>query len=84
MKKAYTKPEIIFDDFSLATTIAVGCQNQTHTPSWNMCGVDIPGVGQAFSEAMLSCTVKITEGNEGQYNFCYHVPTETNRLFNSL
>ena len=84
MKKAYTKPEIIFDDFSLATTIAAGCQNQTHTPSWNMCGVDIPGVGHAFSEAMLSCMVKITEGNEGQYNFCYHVPTETNRLFNSL
>ena len=30
----------MFDDFSLATTIAAGCQNQTHTPAWNMCGIN--------------------------------------------
>ena len=83
MKKAYTKPEILFDDFSLATTIAAGCQNQTHTPAWNMCGINY-GKDVLFAEGMLSCTKKVTKDDEGMYGYCYHVPTDATKLFNSL
>lgn len=79
MKKAYTKPEIIFDDFSLATTIAAGCAVQTNTPSWNMCGYSFGGQN-LFLSGIAACTNQVEDGDWG----CYHVPTDTTKLFNSL
>lgn len=79
MKKAYTKPEIIFDDFSLATTIAAGCAVQTNTPSWNICGVSY-GPGMVFTSGIAACSIPADDGSYG----CYHIPTDTTKLFNSL
>lgn len=88
MKKTYRKPAIFFEDFSLTTNIAAGCEVQTDTPSWNQCGVSIGGGTYAFIEGVSQCNWKITPNEEGIIDFngdkmCYHVPIETNNLFNS-
>lgn len=44
-----------------------------------VCGLELPGVGKAFLDNIAGCEVKFTESDE----YCYHVPTEDNKLFNS-
>ena len=41
MKKAYSKPDIVFEDFSLSTNIAAGCEENPslYTETVNTCGV---------------------------------------------
>lgn len=80
MKKVYVKPDIIFDDFTLSTTIAAGCERQTDTPSSNMCGVEFGGM-TLFTSAVLACT---TEVDDGFNDICYHNPSDILNLFNSL
>ena len=55
MKKAYVKPEIYFESFELSANIATACPKATHTPSDNMCGVNIDGVGMVFLDAIAEC-----------------------------
>ena len=80
MKKKYEKPQIYIETFSLDTTIAGSCELDTPLPSYEKsCGYPIRG-GIVFIEG-TSCT---TVPENGEYNgFCYHVPIETNNLFNS-
>lgn len=85
MRKFYSKPEIFFEDFSLSTSITVGCDVQTHTPSKDQCGIYVEGVGNLFLTTIAGCN-----GEGGfpvefdNYNgICYHVPLDTNNLFNS-
>lgn len=81
MKKTYTKPEIMFEDFKLSTNIAAGCETKTSTPSLDQCGYAVPGVGVIFIQGVNGCTKKI---ESGEFNgLCYHNPTELNNLFNS-
>ena len=85
MKKAYMKPEIVFESFSMSTNIAAGCEVQTDTPSENACGVLFSGLN-VFLEGMQGCEdfqVK-NEGGDGRYgNLCYHIPTGEQNLFTS-
>ena len=37
MRKAYSKPQIMFEDFTLSTNIAAGCEVKTNTPSQMQC-----------------------------------------------
>lgn len=80
MKRAYSKPEIAFENFSLSTSIAVGCELDTPLPTYEAsCGYPIRG-GIVFVEGP-QCT---THPQDGKYNgFCYHVPYESSNLFNS-
>ena len=80
MKKTYEKPAIIFEDFSLSTSIAAGCELETPLPSYEEnCGYPIKGA-IIFVEG-TQCT---SYPQDGTYNgFCYHVPLDTNNLFNS-
>lgn len=80
MKKAYVKPYIVFEDFSMSTNIAGDCELDTPEPSSaQSCGYPIKG-SVVFVEG-AQCTYK-PQG--GVYNgYCYHVPTENNNLFNS-
>ena len=80
MKKAYTKPEIIFDDFSLATTIAAGCAKRFTAAAKDSCGI-VFGAGMLFTNDMGGCTIK-AEVDDGGY--CYHVPADGMNLFTSL
>lgn len=86
MKKVYSKPEIIFEDFALSTNIAGDCEQKTNNPTNHACGLDFSGL-TVFLTTMGGCVdIKIApnEYGGGEYNtFCYHVPTESNNLFNS-
>ena len=80
MKKAYIKPDIIFEDFTLSTSIAAGCGKPTETPSWNMCGV-VFGPMNLFLSSISACTDPVEDGS---YGYCYHNPSDLTNLFNSL
>lgn len=81
MRKVYSKPDIIFEDFSLSTSIAAGCETKTNTPSQDKCGFRF-GAYMAFVAGVEACTMPVADGsiNDG---FCYHVPSAENNLFNS-
>lgn len=83
MKKAYSKPEIFFEDFTLTTNIAGTCEHKTNTPSSWQCGVESSGI-KVFLEGMTGCEFAVgAAGGDGEFNgICYHVPYGEN-LFNS-
>ena len=84
MKKAYSKPEIFFEDFTLTTNIAGTCEHKTNTPSSWQCGVNASGIN-VFLEGMTGCEdfAVGAAGGDGEFNnICYHVPYGEN-LFNS-
>lgn len=79
MKKAYSKPEIMFESFISSTNIA-GCGVDTNLPSKDVCGIPQgPGV-TLFMEGISGCSVNVKDGDN---NVCYHNPTDTNMLFGS-
>lgn len=83
MKKKYSQPDIIYDEFSLCTSIAAGCEVQTNTPSWNQCGFVFDDA-IVYTDDVHGCKfggITITDG--GLDGICYHVPTDDNNLFNS-
>lgn len=85
MKKAYTKPFVMFHDFSLTTSIAGDCEEKTNLPSNNSCGMDFSGA-VVFMQGMEGCTdIKVDNvGGDGDFNgICYHVPSGDKNLFNS-
>ena len=44
MKKIYSKPEIMFDSFTLTTNIAAGCGKKIDTHVNGVCGLELPAV----------------------------------------
>ena len=85
MKKAYTKPEIMFEDFTLSSSIAGTCEEDTNVHSMGNCGMDFSGL-MVFLDGMGGCTdIKVDNvGGDGDFNgICYHVPSGDNNLFNS-
>lgn len=81
MKKTYTKPEIMFEDFSLSTSIAAGCEVGAHHTE-NACAYENEDFGEfIFTEGLTVCT---TTYPDGAYNgLCYHVPEDTMNIFAS-
>lgn len=85
MKKTYSKPEIMFEDFTLNTNIAGDCETKTNVHSNNECGLDFSGL-MVFMQGMNGCAdIKVDNvGGDGKFNgICYHVPAGDNNLFNS-
>lgn len=84
MKKAYSKPMITFESFTLSTNIAAGCEVKTSLLGKGACGYSTK-LGVVFTSLVDDC--RITEGvdttNESYNDICYHVPSETYNLFNS-
>lgn len=81
MKKAYSKPDIVFEDFSLSTNIAAGCEALANFPQGDCGYVFAPDV-VIFMEERHGCT---TEVETGEYNgICYHNPSDDNNLFSSF
>ncbi len=84
MKKRYSSPDIAFESFSLATSIAGNCELKTDTKADGECAYFMDGVGSVFVTGMYACTVQITDDQNFNFNgFCYHVPVENCNLFNS-
>ena len=85
MKKTYVKPEIMFEDFTLCTSIAAGCEIIIPTPVSGTCGYAYEGGnGQTLFTAEMGdnvCNIAIDDDKDN--GFCYHVPVQTNNLFNS-
>lgn len=83
MKKVYTKPVIVIEDFSLSTNIAGNCDVIIDTQSSGMCGLDFGGT-MIFITDYAGCQDFEVSPDDGQYNgICYHVPTSNNDMFNS-
>lgn len=85
MKKVYTKPEIMFESFTLSQAIAGDCETTTDLQSNTTCGLDFSGV-IVFMTGMGGCTGIQVDGAGGDGEFggvCYHVFTGENNLFNS-
>lgn len=82
MKKAYTKPEIVFEDFSLSTNIAAGCEFPSQIHAKDSCGFYFEGVGFIFITEESGCVDREIE--TGVFSgICYHVPTEDSNVFSS-
>lgn len=84
MKREYAKPIIVFEDFTLNTSIASGCEAKTNLQAMGNCGW-IPNAhwnqGAIFMDSSTGCA--ITPSQAGYDTLCYHVPTESYNLFNS-
>ena len=83
MKKTYTKPQILFEDFALSTSISAGCELETPEPSYfENCGYNVdPRLPDIIFLQGTQCN---RYPDDGLYNgFCYHNPTDAANLFNS-
>lgn len=86
MKREYTKPIVVFEDFTLSTNIAGDCDRIVGNPSKGTCGIlgSVPGVDNLFSssvtESLDGC--QIWNDTDVYDGYCYHVP-QNDDLFNS-
>lgn len=83
MRKTYLKPEIVFEDFSLCENIAAGCEIIVPAPRSGQCGYAYEGGGGAtlFVDDTTGCSDHMPDSESN--GFCYHVPIQSNNLFNS-
>lgn len=84
VKKNYSKPDILFEDFSLSTNIAAGCEVKTNTSGMDECGVKY-GPTTVFVSGVDECekNTVITDGSQDSDSICYHTFADTNNVFNS-
>lgn len=79
MKKTYSKPEILFEDFSLSTSIAAGCEYTNGLHAQGDCGYETRD-GIVFVIGVSGCKYTQPDTND---SLCYHVPNEYNNIFSS-
>lgn len=87
MKKAYEKPIIIFENFSVSAHIAGDCEAIVGNPSKGTCAIIGTGGDAVFDNSIKACVFTPTDmGFENDDMFdqaCYHIPDPYNSLFNS-
>jgi hypothetical protein len=81
MKKTYSKPDIFFEDFSLSTNIAAGCELFPTDYIGDTFVVEFGG--NILLSAGPHCTSAIQDGKNEFNNLCYHVPFEDFNVFMS-
>ena len=82
MKRKYTKPDIVFESFSMSTSIAAGCEKRVNFAQ-EVCAVptSTPFVNVFVETYGSLCD---TYPSNDQYDgFCYHIPIESSNFFNS-
>lgn len=80
MKKSYSKPDILFESFSLSSSVAAGCAVDTPLPQSDKCG--LPYFNWViFMNELQGCTKIVSTGLMD--GVCYHPPTEQTNLFTS-
>ena len=79
MKRTYTAPDILFEDFTMSTSIALNCDVRVNNSTENVCGYETRN-GIVFTDDISGCKYKQPDGYDG---ICYHVPIDTADLFNS-
>lgn len=80
MKKTYSKPNIVFESFSLCTSIAVGCLIVAPGEKVGTGGVQA-GPFVVFQNETQGCVMLIENGYLN--GFCYHNPADYNNLYYS-
>lgn len=79
MKKTYSAPEILFEDFALSSSISAGCEFKTRNQTQGSCGYPTRN-GNVFIDANTGCDYHEPDVND---SLCYHVPNEYANIFNS-
>ena len=81
MKKTYTKPEIMFEDFSLSTSIALACKYGAHHAEYACPYEDEDMMIIVFIDHSMGCQDLV---ENGIYNgLCYHNPDDDTKIFAS-
>ena len=81
MKKPYNKPDVVFESFSLNTSVAANCALEANF-SMGACGFEFTDTMTIFIDYTQGCTTIDTNNKYGDL-VCYHNPADWNRLFNS-
>ena len=79
-KKQYSAPDIFFEDFSLSTSIAAGCEEKPFDYT-DMCGVKWSKDNILFAEGFSNCTKDIIPGDTEYNGLCYHNPSDNYNVF---
>lgn len=79
MKKAYSAPEILFEDFALSTSISAGCEFKTDLQAKGDCGYFTRN-GIVFMDTVSGCKYHAPDVDD---SLCYHVPNTYANIFNS-
>lgn len=84
MKKTYTKPEILFEDFSLNNSITVGCEKIAQQAEYECAYTVSTSAGDLaiFTDKVLNGACSYTQP-DGYNEICYHVPSTANNVFTS-
>lgn len=88
MKKTYQKPQIMFESFSLTTTIASGCEKIITTSAKDICGEKVAKGSYLFFTGIDQCNVipaqeGTVDSSKGYDGVCYHNPTVNNNIYTS-
>lgn len=84
MKKTYSKPQIMFEDFTLCTNIAAGCAYvEDVLPVQDQVGCGVK-VGPDATDVIFTDGLCYYGFDDGSYNnLCYYVPNSSTVLFGS-
>lgn len=82
MKKTYSAPKILFENFMMSTNIAGDCGIIFGVPTEGTCGGFEFGGDFLFMDTVQGCS-KIITTDDGNSLICYHNPYDNIRLFNS-
>ena len=86
MRKTYSKPQIMFEAFTMNTSIAAGCSLITKLPNLEIqCGFEVSD--SRFDDVVFNTAnpdTKCNTGAEGPYNgLCYDNPSSNYIIFQS-
>lgn len=82
MKKQYSAPDIMFESFTLSTSIAGDCEKIIGNQVVYTCGVRF-GTKVVFTGNATGCTTKVEDGSKDYNGWCYHIPVDNKEIFNS-
>lgn len=86
MKKVYSKPDVFFEDFSLSTNIAAGCEEKANFAE-ETCGLEVEFTDTItvtlLNGDISACAPECDPKDYGYNNLCYHNPSEDYNLYNS-
>lgn len=82
MKREYSRPDIMYEDFSLSAGIAAGCEKIISTHTSDQCAMRF-GDMMLFVGTVSACLDPVVDGSPDYNGLCYHVPIDTKNIFNS-
>lgn len=81
MRKKYSKPDIMYEDFTPSTSIAAGCNYKAVVVEYT-CGVEY-GDDMLFTSDLNVCTLPVEAMPGISDRICYHEPEPGNNVFTS-